>query len=88
MRDSNARQLLLRLEKYPHRLNFAKGILETRKQHYRHLRLLLVRARPVFSHVLCLQKQKPIPLEAPTEIELRPGKCIRVTLLDVRSLKF
>ncbi len=60
------RQLLLRLEKYPHRMNFAKGILESRKQHYRHLRNLL----------------KPIPLNAPTEIELCPGKIIQVTLLD------
>lgn len=60
------RELLLRLEKYPHRMNFAKGILETRKQHYRHLRNLL----------------KPIPLNAPTDIELRPGKTVRVTLLD------
>ncbi len=59
-------ELLLRLEKYPHRMNFAKGILETRKQHYKHLRNLL----------------KPIPLNAPTNIELRPGKTIRVTLLD------
>ena len=47
-------------------MNFAKGILETRKQHYRHLRNLL----------------KPIPLNAPTEIELQPGRSIRVTLLD------
>ena len=64
--SSATRELLLRLEKYPHRMNFAKGILETRKQHYRHLRNLL----------------KPIPLNAPTEIELRPGRSIRVTLLD------
>ena len=60
------KELLLRLEKYPHRVNFAKGILETRKQHYKHLRNLL----------------KPIPLNAPTDIELRPGKSVRVTLLD------
>ena len=59
-------RFLLRLEKYPHRMNFAKGVLEVRKQHYRHLRNLL----------------KPIPLNAPTEIELRPGISIRVTLLD------
>ncbi|KAJ9625830.1 hypothetical protein H2203_004594 [Taxawa tesnikishii (nom. ined.)] len=60
------REILLRLEKYPHRMNFAKGILETRKQTYRHLKNLL----------------KVIPLETPTEIELCPGKIIRVTLLD------
>ena len=28
------RCLLLRMEKYPHRVNFAKGILEARIQHY------------------------------------------------------
>ncbi|KAK2736858.1 hypothetical protein FQN57_000538 [Myotisia sp. PD_48] len=36
------RELLLRVEKYPHRLNFSKGILEFRKKHYRHLARLLV----------------------------------------------
>ena len=35
------RELLLRLEKYPHRMNFAKGILESRKQTYRHLKTLV-----------------------------------------------
>ena len=60
------RDILLRLEKYPHRMNFAKGILETRKQTYRHLKNLL----------------KAIPLETPTAIELAPGKEIRVTLFD------
>ncbi|KAL8911427.1 MAG: hypothetical protein Q9171_003417 [Xanthocarpia ochracea] len=34
--------LLLRMEKYPHRMNFAKGILEARRQHYKHLKLLLI----------------------------------------------
>ncbi|KAI7335654.1 hypothetical protein KC315_g3110 [Hortaea werneckii] len=48
------RELLLRLEKYPHRMNFAKGILESRKQTYRHLKTLL----------------KPIPLETPTKVIL------------------
>ncbi len=57
---------MLRLEKYPHRMNFAKGILETRKQTYRHLKSLL----------------KAIPLETPTVIELSPGKNIKVTLFD------
>ncbi|KAI6880951.1 hypothetical protein KC360_g6890 [Hortaea werneckii] len=60
------RELLLRLEKYPHRMNFAKGILERRKQTYRHLKTLL----------------KPIPLETPTKLELSPGRTIRVTLFD------
>ena len=36
-------QLLLRLEKYPHRMNFHRGILELRKQHYKHLNRLLVK---------------------------------------------
>ncbi|EDN07067.1 predicted protein [Histoplasma mississippiense (nom. inval.)] len=35
------REILLRLEKYPHRINFSKGILESRKQHYKHLSKLL-----------------------------------------------
>ena len=59
-------QILLRLEKYPHRMNFAKGILESRTQTYKHLRTIL----------------KTIPLDTPTTIELRPGYEIRVTLLD------
>ena len=57
---------MLRLEKYPHRMNFAKGILESRKQHYRHLRRVL----------------KPIPMNTPTTIELSPRQQIRVTLFD------
>lgn len=60
------RDILLRLEKYPHRMNFAKGILETRKQTYRHLKNLL----------------KAIPLDTPTTIELAPGRKVKVTLLD------
>jgi len=60
------REILLRLEKYPHRMNFAKGVLESRKQTYSHLKKLL----------------KPIPLDTPTTIELSPGNSIRVTLLD------
>jgi hypothetical protein len=35
-------QILLRIEKYPHRINFSKGILESRQQHYKHLAKLLV----------------------------------------------
>lgn len=63
---AQTRELLLRLEKYPHRMNFAKGILESRKQTYRRLK----------NHL------KPIPLETPTEIELSPVISIRVTLFD------
>lgn len=36
------KQLLLRIEKYPHRMNFNKGILESRRLHYKHLYKLLV----------------------------------------------
>ncbi|EON68980.1 hypothetical protein W97_08238 [Coniosporium apollinis CBS 100218] len=60
------RQILLRLERYSHRMNFAKGILESRVQTYKHLRMLL----------------KTIPLETPTRIELSPGNEIKVTLLN------
>ncbi|PCG97838.1 hypothetical protein PENOC_066140 [Penicillium occitanis (nom. inval.)] len=47
-------------------MNFSKGILEARKQHYGHLAKIL----------------RPIPLNTPTEIELTPLQRIRVTLLD------
>lgn len=47
-------------------MNFAKGILESRKQTYRHLAKLL----------------KAIPLETPTKIGLAPGNEIWVTLFD------
>ncbi|OQE39008.1 hypothetical protein PENCOP_c007G07097 [Penicillium coprophilum] len=60
------RELLLRIEKYPHRMNFNKGILESRRLHYKHLAKLL----------------RPIPLNTPTEIELTPRRRIRVTLFD------
>lgn len=60
------RDILLRLEKYPHRMNFAKGILESRRQTYGHLRKIL----------------KAIPLETPTVVELAPGKQVRVSLFD------
>lgn len=39
-------QLLLRIEKYPHRMNFNKGILESRRLHYKHLYKLLVSSSP------------------------------------------
>lgn len=47
-------------------MNFVKGILETRKQTYRHLQNLL----------------KCLPLETPTVLELSAGNEIRVTLFD------
>ncbi len=39
------KEMLLRLERYPCRINYASGILETRTQRYRHLKSLLVRIR-------------------------------------------
>lgn len=60
------REVLLKLEKYPHRVNFAKGVLESRKQTYGHLSKLL----------------KTIPLEVPTNIELGSAGEICVTLFD------
>ncbi|KAL2135047.1 hypothetical protein VTI74DRAFT_9967 [Chaetomium olivicolor] len=60
------RQMLLRLERYPCRINYARGILEARIQKYRHLKNLL----------------KPIPLETPTLLELEPGNHLQVTLFD------
>ena len=60
------RDILLRLEKYPHRMNFAKGILEEQVRTFRHLKDLL----------------KAISLEVPTEIELASGRTIRVTAFD------
>ena len=35
-------QLLIRLEKYYHRINFDKGFLESTKRHYKHLERRLV----------------------------------------------
>ncbi|KAI8965373.1 Metallo-hydrolase/oxidoreductase [Daldinia sp. FL1419] len=61
------KEILLRLEKYPCRLNYAKGILENpRMQTYKHLAKVL----------------KPIPLDTPTKIGLDPTETIQVTLLD------
>ncbi|KAF2751399.1 hypothetical protein M011DRAFT_395301 [Sporormia fimetaria CBS 119925] len=61
------REILLRLEKYHYRMNFARGILESRNVTYdKSMRRLA----------------KPLPLDTPTVIELTPGKSIRVTLLD------
>ncbi|MBE3048554.1 hypothetical protein IMZ48_39845 [Candidatus Bathyarchaeota archaeon] len=36
------REMLLRLERYPCRINHAKGVIEARVQTYKHLRNLLV----------------------------------------------
>ncbi|KAF2656135.1 hypothetical protein K491DRAFT_692337 [Lophiostoma macrostomum CBS 122681] len=61
------REILLRLEKYHYRINYARGILESRNVTYdRTMRKLA----------------KPLPLDTPTEIELGPENKIRVTLLD------
>ena len=47
-------------------MNFAKGILESRKQHYKALKSVL----------------KPVPLNTPTDVEIGLEHFIRVTLLD------
>lgn len=60
------KELLLKVEKYQHRLNYANNLFEARKVQYKHLQNLL----------------KPIPLETPTTIELSPGHEIQVTLFD------
>ncbi|KAF9870873.1 DNA repair protein [Colletotrichum karsti] len=60
------REMLLRLERYPCRINYAKGILEARIQTYKHLKNLL----------------KPLPLDTPTTLEFAPGSYIQVTLFD------
>jgi hypothetical protein len=65
--SANPVQILLRLEKFHYRVNFARGILESRNVTYDRSMHKLAR---------------PLPLETPTEIELGPGKKIRVTLFD------
>ncbi|KAJ4358332.1 swr1 complex component [Didymosphaeria variabile] len=61
------REILLRLEKYHYRINFAQGKLESRNVTYdRSMRRLA----------------KPLPLDTPTAIELAPGNNIQVTLID------
>ena len=66
------KELLLRLERYQDRINFAKGVLESRQIRYDQKR---------FKGLL-----RPIPLNVPTEIELSPVRKIRVTLLPVWTL--
>ncbi|KAK5996449.1 Protein artemis [Cladobotryum mycophilum] len=60
------REILLRLERYPYRINYAKGLLEARQQTYKHLSKVM----------------KPLPLETPTILELQPGQHIQVTMFD------
>ncbi len=56
------KEMLLRLERYPCRINYASGILEARVQRYRHLRNLLVRTHghsfPAHLLMLC---RNPFP---------------------------
>ncbi|KAB5566682.1 beta-lactamase-like protein [Coniochaeta sp. 2T2.1] len=60
------KELLLQLERYPCRINYAKGIIEARVMTYRPLKDLL----------------KPLPMETPVTLELEPGNHIQVTLFD------
>ncbi|PVH74494.1 hypothetical protein DL98DRAFT_562786 [Cadophora sp. DSE1049] len=60
------REILLRLETKMNRIGYETKVLEARKVQYGHLEKLL----------------KPIPLETPTEIELKPGIRLQVTLFD------
>ncbi|RMD40128.1 hypothetical protein DV735_g5001, partial [Chaetothyriales sp. CBS 134920] len=64
--SATTRRLLLRMEKYPCRINFANGILESRSRTYKHLRLVL----------------RALPLHTCTEIELNPLQKIQVVLFD------
>ncbi|KAF2128190.1 hypothetical protein P153DRAFT_319566 [Dothidotthia symphoricarpi CBS 119687] len=61
------REILLRLEKYHYRINFANNILESHNVTYDKTMRRLA---------------KPLPLDTPTMIELAPGNSIRVTLID------
>lgn len=54
------------MEKTPSRLNYAQGIAEKRSPTYKDLGKLI----------------KPLPLETPVVLELKPGSQIQVTLLD------
>ncbi|KAH6711742.1 hypothetical protein BKA61DRAFT_522678 [Leptodontidium sp. MPI-SDFR-AT-0119] len=60
------REILLRLETKMNRIGYETKVLEARKVQYGHLEKIL----------------KPIPLETPTEIELKPGVKLQVTLFD------
>ncbi len=80
--SSATKELLLRLERYPHKVNFAKGILESRKQSYKNLQNLLVRRSNASTRPRLIPSQKPIPMETPTKIELAPRNEIQVTLFN------
>ncbi|RYP26550.1 hypothetical protein DL768_011690 [Monosporascus sp. mg162] len=60
------REILLRLEKTPSRLNYARGITEKRNPLYKELEKIV----------------KPLPLETPVVLKLKPDLHIQVTLLD------
>ncbi|KAI5303044.1 hypothetical protein KEM56_000093 [Ascosphaera pollenicola] len=64
--SSATREILLNIERYSQRINFSKGVVETKEKSYRHLQKVL----------------RPIPLGVPTEITLPPQEKIRVTLFD------
>ncbi|KAF5603628.1 uncharacterized protein FSUBG_7185 [Fusarium subglutinans] len=64
------KEILLRLERYPCRINYAKGVLESRQQTFKHLRKVL----------------KPLPLETPTSIELCPGREIQTKAQGMAEL--
>ncbi|KAF2261108.1 hypothetical protein CC78DRAFT_619695 [Lojkania enalia] len=61
------REILLRLEKYHYRANFARGILESRNVTYDRTMQRLA---------------GPLPLDTPTVIELAPNNNIKVTLFE------
>ncbi|RYP37893.1 hypothetical protein DL767_002765 [Monosporascus sp. MG133] len=60
------REILLRLEKLPSRLNYARGITEKRNPTYKELEKIV----------------KPLPLETPVVLKLKPGLQIQATLFD------
>ncbi|KAI5283312.1 hypothetical protein KEM54_002241, partial [Ascosphaera aggregata] len=64
--SSATREILLNIERCSQRINFSKGIVETREKTYKHLSKVL----------------RPIPLGVPTEIRLTPQDAITVTLFD------
>ncbi|RYP11225.1 hypothetical protein DL764_000181 [Monosporascus ibericus] len=59
-------EILLRLGKLPSRLNYARGITEKHNPTYKELEKIV----------------KPLPLETPVVLKLKPGFQIQVTLLD------
>lgn len=66
-------------------MNLANGYLDCRKHDYKSLKKLLVSSVENSDGLSNRLFQKTIPLNAPTEIELKPGVSLRVTLLDVGS---